>query len=158
MSDHFIEVISCDFNDTSHCQALVQLMNEYRCDKMGDGKPYTAEEKVKLVEGLKNHPSRIVILAKQDNKFVGLVNCFINFATFTVKPFINIHDVIVTASARNYGIGRKMLEVIIEKAKAMDCSKVTLEVRADNLNARHLYNSMGFLDANPGESYWTKKL
>ena len=79
-----------------------------------------------------------------ETEYVGLTNCFINFATFTVKPYINIHDVIVTDTWRNKGVGRKMMEKVIEKAEEMGCSKVTLEVREDNHNAKHLYNSLGF--------------
>jgi len=82
----------------------------------------------------------------------------VNFATFTVKPFINIHDVIVTAAWRGNGIGRKMLEKVLETADGMDCSKVTLEVREDNQSARALYNSLGFMDADPRQFYWAKFL
>jgi len=51
-----------------------------------------------------------------------------------------------------------MLEKVIEEAAGMGCSKVTLEVREDNHNARHLYNSLGFLDADPKVFYWTRYL
>lgn len=156
--DITLETISCDFNRADHCKALVALMNEYITDKMGDGIPYTEEQKVKLVEGLKNHPSKLVLFARTGDQFVGLINCFINFATFTVKPYVNIHDVIVTASWRNKGVGRLMLERVIEEAEAMGCSKVTLEVREDNHNARYLYNSLGFQDAEPQVFYWSRYL
>ncbi len=153
-----IEVIECNFDDVHHCNALVDLMNEYITDKMGGGEPYTEAQKVQLVQGLRNHPAKLVLLAKAGDAYVGLVNSFINFATFTVKPFVNIHDVIVTASWRNGGVGRKMLQQLIEKASAMGCSKVTLEVREDNNNARYLYNSLGFNDAEPRQFYWTRYL
>jgi len=133
-------------------------MNEYITDKMGGGEPYTDSQRKKLVEGLKNHPSKVVLLARSGNEYVGLINSFINFATFTVKPFINIHDVIVTKSSRNSGVGRKMLHHLVELAAEMGCSKVTLEVRADNLNARYLYSNLGFHDAEPVQYYWTKYL
>jgi ribosomal protein S18 acetylase RimI-like enzyme len=81
-----------------------------------------------------------------------------NFATFTVKPFINIHDVIVTGDWRNKGIGRKMIEAVIQKATEAGCSKVTLEVREDNENAKYLYNTLGFYDAEPRQYYWQKYL
>jgi ribosomal protein S18 acetylase RimI-like enzyme len=153
-----LEVISCDFANKSHCEALVKLMNEYISDKMGGGLPYTAEQQIQLVEGLKNHPVRLVYLAVAEDQFVGLTNCFVNFATFTVKPYINIHDVIVTTLWRNKGVGRKMLQHVVEKAIELGCAKVTLEVRADNHNARFLYNSLGFNDAEPRQYYWTKYL
>jgi ribosomal protein S18 acetylase RimI-like enzyme len=151
-----VEIIPCDFNNPDHCKALVNLMNEYIADKMGGGIPYTGEQKVALVEGLRRHESKLIVLAKAGDRFVGLTNCFINFATFTVKPFVNIHDVIVTGDWRNKGLGRLMLSNVIEKAQELGCSKVTLEVREDNENAKHLYDSLGFHDAEPRQYYWAK--
>jgi ribosomal protein S18 acetylase RimI-like enzyme len=156
MKNCILDIIPCDFGNINHREALINLMNEYITDKMGGGEPYTVEQKTQLVEGLKNHPSCLVYLARTEDEYVGLVNCFVNFATFTVKPYINIHDVIVTKSWRNNGVGRKMLQKIIEKATELGCSKVTLEVRADNQNARYLYNSLGFHDADPRLYYWSK--
>jgi ribosomal protein S18 acetylase RimI-like enzyme len=153
---HEIEIIPCDFSNNIHCNALVNLMNEYITDKMGGGMPHTPEQQKMLINGLKNHPSKLIYFAISGDQFIGLVNCFINFATFTVKPFINIHDIIVTNTWRNRGVGRKLLEKILDKAAESDCSKVTLEVREDNLNARHLYSNMGFFDAEPRQFYWTK--
>ncbi len=153
-----INIIPCDFNNPEHCVALVNLMNEYITDKMGDGIPYTDEQKVQLVEGLRNHPSKLVILARSGAEYVGLSIGFINFATFTVKPYINIHDLIVINTWRNKGVGRRMIERVIEIAEEMGCSKVTLEVRDDNHNAKHLYNSLGFNNAKPPWYYWAKYL
>jgi ribosomal protein S18 acetylase RimI-like enzyme len=158
MRHNTLEIIPCDFDNLHHCEALVMLMNEYITDRMGDGVPYTEEQKVKLVEGLKHHPSRLVLLARAEDSFIGLTNCFINFATFSVKPYINIHDVIVLNSWRNRGVGRKMLERVIEKARELNCSKVTLEVREDNTNAKYLYRSLGFTGTEPKWYYWMKNL
>ncbi len=153
-----VEIIKCDFDNPLHCKALTELMNEYITDKMGGGEPYSEEQKQLLVDGLRNHPSKMVLFARSDNEFIGLVNSFINFATFTVRPFINVHDVIVKRTWRNKGVGRKMIKAVIEEARNMGCSKVTLEVRDDNDNARYLYNSLGFHDAEPRQYYWTKSL
>lgn len=158
MNKYPLQIIPCDFENKLHCDALVRLMNEYITDKMGGGEPYTEEQKIQLVEGLKNHPSKLVYLAMSGDEAVGLVNAFVNFATFTVKPFINIHDVIVTESWRNNRVGRQMLQVIIDRAAEMGCSKVTLEVRADNNNARYLYENLGFHDSEPRQYYWAKYL
>jgi len=158
MRDYAIDIIHCDFDNPVHCEALVNLMNAYITDKMGDGVPYTEEQKIRLVQGLRDHPSRLVLFAVTGNQFIGLTNCFINFATFSVKPYINIHDVIVLNSWRNRGVGRAMLEKVIEEAAGLDCSKVTLEVRDDNANAKHLYKSLGFADSTPPWFYWMKYL
>jgi ribosomal protein S18 acetylase RimI-like enzyme len=158
MNQHPVKIISCDFENPAHCDALVRLMNEYITDKMGGGEPYSETQKKSLVEGLKNHPSKLVMFAVHEDRYIGLINSFMNFATFTVKPFINIHDVIVTGDWRNKGIGRKMIEAVIQKATEAGCSKVTLEVREDNENAKYLYNTLGFYDAEPRQYYWQKYL
>ena len=150
MNNYPLQIIPCDFENKLHCDALVRLMNEYITDKMGGGEPYTEEQKILLVEGSEKSSRRNwFIWLYPGDEFIGLVNAFINFATFTVKPFINIHDVIVTESWRNNRVGRQMLQVIIDRAAEMGCSKVTLEVRADNHNARYLYDSLGFHDSEP---------
>jgi len=151
-----VNVIPCDFGNKGHCNALADLMNEYITDKMGGGEPYNDLQKEKLISGLRDHPSKLVLLAKSGEQFIGLVTCFVNFATFTVKPFINVHDIIVTQTWRNKGVGQKLLAEVINKARDLCCSKVTLEVREDNINAKYVYNKLGFSDAAPRQFYWTK--
>ena len=63
-----IRIITCDFNNNKHCIALVDLMNEYITDKMGGGQPYTDQQKVLLVEGLRNHPSKLIYMAVSDER------------------------------------------------------------------------------------------
>ena len=153
-----IEIIHCDFDNQAHCEALVDLMEEYIADKMGGGPPYSKESKELLISGLREHPSKIVLLAVSGGNYIGLLNGYINFSTFAVRPFINVHDIIVTGSWRNKHVGKKLLEKVIVEAKKINCSKITLEVRVDNFNARHLYSKMGFKDMEPPQLFWAKHL
>ena len=43
------------------------------------------------------------------------------------------------------GIGRKMLETVLEVAKSLGFEQAELEVVADNTRAYHLYESLGFV-------------
>jgi len=45
---------------------------------------------------------------------------------------------------RGQGIGRRLLEACIAKSWANGLTRVELEVRADNMNAVHLYERLGF--------------
>jgi ribosomal protein S18 acetylase RimI-like enzyme len=153
-----IKVFECDFTNQAHCETLADLMNAYITDPMGGGQPYTHVQRKQLIEGLKNHPSCLVLFVAADKKIVGLANCFINFATFSLKPFINVHDVIVLQEFRGTGAGRKLMEGVIKNAKKMGCSKITLEVREDNMAARKLYNSLDFKECEPVHFFWTKYL
>lgn len=154
-----IEIVRCNFNNPIHCQAEIDLMKDYMMDEMGGVSALTSEENVKLIEGLKNLPTALVLLALYEEKFVGLTNSFVNFATFTVQKFINIHDVIVKPGYRGLGIGKRLLEENIRIAgEDYNCSKITLEVRSDNVVAQSLYHSLGFHDSEPKMFFWTKYL
>lgn len=152
-----IEIIDCDFNNEAHCKSVIELMNAYMADDMGGNlPPHSVESAKKLIEGLKAHPSKLVVLAKYEGAFVGLSNSFINFGTFASKPFINIHDVVVVSEHRGLGVGRRMMEAIAQRAEELDCAKITLEVREDNKRAQALYSSVGFEEGVPPMHFWSK--
>ncbi len=156
--NEMIEIIPCDFQMASHRNALIKLMNHYMEDEMGNVPPLNRENAELMVEGLKKHPSKLVFLATCENKFVGLITCFINFSTFLVKPFINVHDVVVLNDYRGKGIGNKMMEAVIEFANENNYGKITLEVREDNIRAQQLYRNLGFAESHPPMHFWTKYL
>jgi ribosomal protein S18 acetylase RimI-like enzyme len=153
------KIIRCDFDNPLHCQAEISLLKEYMADKMGGVKPLNDPENKRLVEGLKNQPNALVLLAFYEKEYVGLTNSFINFGTFRAMKFLNIHDVIVKSSFRGKGIGRKLLEENIRIAsQELNCAKITLEVRQDNVIAQKLYNSLGFRETNPSMYFWAKAI
>lgn len=156
MSD--IKIIECDFSNSEHCAKLVQLMNDYISDKMGGGDLIKGEKESQLIEGLKNHPSKLILFATYKNEIAGLTNCFINFGTFAVAPFVNIHDVIINRNFRGKGLGKALMKGIIEKAKDLKCAKITLEVREDNTTAQNLYKSLGFDECESKMFFWSKYL
>ncbi|MBN1417076.1 MAG: GNAT family N-acetyltransferase [Bacteroidales bacterium] len=153
-----LKIFECDFTNPFHCETLADLMNAYITDRMGGGLPYSSEQRRQLIDGLKNHPSRLVLFVALGDKIIGLTTCFINFATFSLKSFMNIHDVIVLQEFRGTGAGRKLMEGVIEHAQKIGCSKITLEVREDNIPAQNLYKSLDFRECEPVHYFWTKYL
>lgn len=152
------KTIFCDYSNPAHRQALSDLINVYIADEMGGGNPLSAEEAARLVKGLEMHPKSVVILAETAGIFCGLLVAFENFSTFTVYPMINIHDVIVRKEYRGHGVGRKLMNAVIEEAGKRECSRITLEVRNDNETAQNLYRSLGFKETDPVHFYWRKYL
>jgi ribosomal protein S18 acetylase RimI-like enzyme len=97
-------------------------------------------------------------LAEAGGTVCGLLVAFENFSTFTVRPMINIHDLIVLPGYRGKGIGRQLLEAAVAIGRERGCSRITLEVRKDNFSAQHLYQSLGFGETDPSMYYWRKEL
>lgn len=153
------DILECNFSDPEHRKAVVALMNDYMGDQMGGYLPPHDEDKAgQMLLGLAEHPSKLILLAREGDEYIGLANCFINFGTFAAKPFINIHDLVVLSGFRGKGTGRQLLKAIVEKAEKLGCGKITLEVRSDNPRAQALYNSMGFGESEPVMHFWSKYL
>jgi ribosomal protein S18 acetylase RimI-like enzyme len=150
--------MACDYSDPAHLQAVALLVNAYIADDMGGGALLPEEEQARLTGALHDHPKSIVLLARAGEVFAGLLVAFENFSTFTARPMINIHDVIVLQAYRGKGIGRQLMNAIIDEARKRTCSRVTLEVRQDNGVAQRLYESLGFKEPEEGMLYWRKYL
>jgi ribosomal protein S18 acetylase RimI-like enzyme len=153
-----LEIIRCDFDELTHREAVVNLINEYMMDTMGCGYALTPGQELSLVEELSKHPSCLVLLAVYNGEICGLLVSYINFSTFTARKFINIHDIIVLKEFRSMGIGRALINELTDIATEIDCCKITLEVRQDNEAAMHLYSDLGFEDSDPPMYFWTKTL
>jgi ribosomal protein S18 acetylase RimI-like enzyme len=153
-----VQIETADLHNSSHQQQLVRLLDLYSRDAMGNGAPLADATRAELVEGLRRHPASVVLLAWEGGECVGLCICFEGFSTFRARPLLNVHDLIVHPAYRNRGIGRALLRAVETAARARRCCKVTLEVRADNAAAQHLYRSVGFRDSEPPMHFWHKML
>lgn len=153
-----LHITPCDFTNTAHLEAVCRLMNAYIEDRMGGGEPLTKRQQLYLLDGLEQHPTAIVLLAESQGVFCGLLVAFELFSTFTVRPMINVHDLIVMPEFRRQGVGRRLLEQVIAIGEEKRCSRLSLEVRQDNVHAQALYRHLGFGEAEPPMYYWRKKL
>jgi ribosomal protein S18 acetylase RimI-like enzyme len=148
----------CDFENPLHLAALADLLNHYMADPMGDAPQLNKLKQLRLVDGLANHPSALVLFVLYEGEITGMTTCFINFSTFNVKAYLNIHDIIVYDQFRGKGLGKALIEKLVEISVERDYCKITLEVREDNQVAQNLYRRIGFEESEPNMLFWTKKL
>lgn len=153
-----VEVIEADLSDINHKQALIELTNVYMNDEMGNGCTLNLDMEKRLVQGLGECRGALLLFAKYKNKLIGLATCFVGFSTFYAKRLINIHDVIVLPQYRQNGVAKKLFSFLENKARSMDCCKLTLEVRSDNVKAMRLYKKLGFNEEKHPMYFWTKIL
>jgi ribosomal protein S18 acetylase RimI-like enzyme len=149
---------ACDYMNPKHLQAVAGLINAYILDDMGGGKVLSEPEQFRLIDGLANHPRALVFFAVYEGVYAGLLVAFENFSTFNAQAMINIHDLIVLKEYRKKGIGRMLMNALIDEAGQRKCSRITLEVRKDNFVAQALYKQLGFDETDPEMFYWRKKL
>lgn len=158
-----VEIVEADLGLPEHQRAVVELIDAYAGDPMGNGKPLSAEVRRDLIPGLQKQSTTIIYLAYQEGIAIGIAVCFIGFSTFAARPLINIHDLAVLPAHRGQGIGRLLLDEVGRKVREMGCCKVTLEVLENNQIARRLYESAGFAqvvyqEAAGGSLFYAKPL
>jgi GNAT superfamily N-acetyltransferase len=142
-----VQIVEADLDRQEHQNAVLELINAYAEDPMGNGEPLSDEVRRSLIPGLKQHPTTLVFLACEKGKFIGIAMCFVGFSTFAARPLINIHDLAVLPGHRGRGTGRRLLKAVERKARKMGCCKLTLEVQENNHRARQVYKGAGFAQA-----------
>ena len=140
-----IHIEQADLSQEGAQRDVLEMVNGYSSDPLGNGKPLPAEVYDRLIEGLRKHPTTVVLLAYREEKPVGIAVCFLGFSTFAARPLLYIHDVFVRSDLRGQGVSRKLLEFAEQTAKGMGCCKLTLEVLEHNHKARQVYQAAGFL-------------
>lgn len=68
---------------------------------------------------------------------------------------VDIHNLAVNPVYRRRGIGRFLLEAVLDEARQNACGRVTLEVRKSNAAAQRLYQSLGFVAQGIRKGYYS---
>jgi ribosomal protein S18 acetylase RimI-like enzyme len=139
-----VTVVEADLGRKDHQEAVLAMTDAYSRDAFGDGKPLDPGVRERLIPGLRSHPTTLVMLAFECDRAIGAATCFVGFSTFAAKPLINIHDLVVATGCRGRGVGRRLLEAVEQKARALGCCKITLEVLDRNERALGAYKAFGF--------------
>ncbi|MCB1956473.1 MAG: GNAT family N-acetyltransferase [Rhodocyclaceae bacterium] len=135
-----------DLADAGQATAWLDLLDHYARDPMGGGAPLPDFTRAELVPRLAARPDFVAFLARVDDRWAGLVNCFEGFSTFAARPLLNIHDIVVHRGLRGRGVGQALLAAVADEARRRDCCKLTLEVLSNNRAALDSYRRFGFAD------------
>src|SRR5262249_7008013 len=111
------DICEADFADPAHRSAILEVLDSYASDPIGGGQPLSAEVRERLVDGLREHPSALVLLAFAERRAVGIAVCFFGFSTFHARPLLNVHDLAVVPGLRGGGIGRALLDAVELRAR-----------------------------------------
>lgn len=163
MNENQITILEADLAREEHGATIVELLNGYSMDPMGDGAPLSENTRRTLISGLREHPTTMIFLAFRGSEPIGLAICFRGFSTFAARPLLNIHDFYVASSGRGTGIGRQLLAAVEKRAREIGCCKLTLEVLENNRRALGVYHAAGFKQATyqpeaGGSLFFTKPL
>jgi ribosomal protein S18 acetylase RimI-like enzyme len=154
-------IVRADLNDEIHRTGIIQLLNLYASEPLQGGQPLDEQAQSRLIPGLAAQANGRYFLALQGERPVGLAICFLGFSTFRALPLLNVHDLTVHRDFRGQGLGTQLLDAAEQEAIRLGCCKLTLEVQHENVNARRLYERVGFGRGAPAgdeSAFMTKTL
>ena len=120
-------------------------INEYsKCNTIWDMKkcPFTDNFYEQIKSG-----DRIVYIYKINGEFIGEGALVVNLDDedyYIADKRIYLSRMIVKKEYRRKGIGTEILRFLIEKAKELGYSEISIGVDKDNIAALNLYRKMGF--------------
>lgn len=102
-------------------------------------------------EAINNNPLNELIVATIEGTVVGVLQLtFIPNISYQGGWRALIEGVRVSAEYRNQGIGRKLFEYAINRAKEEGCHMVQLTMDKQRTEAHRFYNSLGFQASHEG--------
>lgn len=85
-----------------------------------------------------------IFIAKVNNEVVGFANVWTVYSIWSGGKGLTVDDLYVLPSYRKNGIGKKIMNYIVEYAKDHDYKRVQLHAEMDNEKAHNLYRGLGF--------------
>jgi GNAT superfamily N-acetyltransferase len=109
-------------------------------------------ERDKQLRGLRmilDDPARgSVFVLRVDGKVAGMANALITISTAEGERVLLLEDVIVRSEHRGGGLGRQLIEYVLNWARKQGMARVTLLADRDNRPALDFYRKLGFENSN----------
>ena len=87
----------------------------------------------------------IIVIAKGDDKILGMVNLLFTESTALGSKVALLEDMVVLSSSRGRGIGSQLIDYAISEAKKVGCKRITLLTDIENTKAQSFYQKKGFV-------------
>src|SRR4249920_394353 len=139
-------IIQCDHQ--RHAQQILSILNEaiVNSTALYDYKPRTAEMLQAWFEAKVKGNFPVIGMQGDDGELMG----FASFGSFRAWPAYKYsveHSVYVDARFRRRGVGRRLLEEVIEAATAQQYHVMIGAIDVSNANSIALHEQLGFVHA-----------
>jgi len=122
-------------------KALVTLINSAEWDADNDVDPYSVAALESYL--LKQDTVFVVALTTEgEQQLVGMASGRIELKPYEHMKWLYIDEVDTCANQRRKGVGRALMERLLEIAREADCEEVWLGTESDNVAAKALYQSL----------------
>jgi GNAT superfamily N-acetyltransferase len=140
---------------------VTRLVAGFR-DFLDDSSPSNAEIEATASVLLRDRATEFLLVGDPET---GFAQTRFRLSVWTGKEDAWLEDLFVEESSRREGLGRRLVEAAVERARSRGCDRIQLDVNQANTGALELYQSCGFKPShNPqkwGDSpdfYYTREI
>lgn len=98
-----------------------------------------------LAQIIANPEIGVVLVARDTGRVLGMVSLLFTISTALGGRVAWLEDLVVSAEARNMGLGAELLAQAVTLARAQGCLRITLLTDRVNEAAQRLYRKQGFV-------------
>ena len=128
----------------SDIPALVELLNSL-FEQEAEFEPNSETQSKALSKIILDPKIGIILIAKEDDKILGMVNLLFTESTALGSKVALLEDMVILSSSRGRGIGSQLIDYAISEAKKAGCKRITLLTDIENTKAQSFYQKKGFV-------------
>jgi [ribosomal protein S18]-alanine N-acetyltransferase len=110
---------------------------------------WTEQQYQQLLGSCSDGPQRLVLVAEISYIVLGFL------IAQHVAPEWELENIVVAEAGRRKGLGKRLLDAVLTRARETNSDAVFLEVRESNASARALYENAGFEESGRRKSYYS---
>ncbi|MCS4489861.1 GNAT family N-acetyltransferase [Corynebacterium sp. ES2794-CONJ1] len=100
----------------------------------------------------------LILVAEDDTTVCGFAQVFYHFSSLQLRTILTLNDLFVDPQYRNNESGRKLVDRVIHVATAQGAYSVRIETGTNNIIARGLYTSLGFVEVDHDDEFMVLEL
>lgn len=91
-----------------------------------------------------DYPTTYLYVAEGDQKLLGFASFSTRFVVRYPKHIMQLDELFVSEEYRKHGVGGRLIEVMEEKARDLDCAGIYIESSVERKTAHKFYEEQGY--------------
>lgn len=105
-------------------------------------------DRLAFLSELRKADHALYLVVEVDAVIIGFIGCWFG------PSEAHVTNIAVAPSHQHRGLGRYLMQLMVDEAISRGALEITLEVRMDNVIAQNLYHSLGFEDGQIRHGYY----
>ena len=128
---------------------VTRLIGAFR-DFLGEEEPSNAVIEAAVSELIEDPGTEFILIGDPE---VGFAQVRYRLSVWSGREDAWLEDLFVDGEARGNGLGKALVEAVIQRARSRGCERVQLETNSDNAGAVSLYEGAGFVSSHLPERW-----